>query len=232
MECLYSRELSKSDTIVRIAGEEAKHLKALRLKAGDSFFVVNGEGLAAKAVVDEIDKGRTRARITEFYEEFGEPSVKIALAIGILKDRNRFEFAVEKAIELGVSEIFPLITERSQKKEVNLYRLRAKSIAAIKQSMRSRIPIFHSPIKIDKVEKKFDKFPNIVLADAEGFEPDIKNIRDDILVLVGPEGGFSPEELSRLKANEKLSLWRLSARRLRTETAAVSALSIISSFIR
>ncbi len=226
MESIYFPELKQNDFQVVISGSEAKHLKALRLKINEQILISNGQGLTAKALVQSFNKESITLQTIDYFIKLNEPAFPIALALGILSDRNRFEFALEKAVELGITDFYPLITKYVQKNKINQQRLLSKSIAAMKQCKRSVIPKIHLPIEINKL-LKFAEFDTIILANENGEFPKNKNINSSVLVFVGPEGGFDKEEIGIIKEKKRTLVWKLADRRLRAETAVVSALSLI-----
>jgi 16S rRNA (uracil1498-N3)-methyltransferase len=223
MECIFYKSLLKSESIIEIEGQEARHIRALRVREGDALTVVNGQGLAAVSIVEQISKNGYKLKILEFKENFGENENRLGLALGILDDRERFEFALEKAIELGITDFYPIISKFVQKKGINAERLEAKSIAAIKQCCRSRLPEIHEPVSFTEIFKISKQFDNVILADIDGGSPD--KLNGSSLFIVGPEGGFSADEINLAKSNDVM-LWKLGIRRLRAETAAIAVLSV------
>ena len=173
MECIFARELNLNSTKLSVPTVEAKHLKALRIKDNERILITNGDGLSAVATIKRIDKNDYFAYIEELLPNYGELDYSLALAIGIIDSPTRFEFAIEKSIELGVSEIYPLILDYSQCKKINQERLTSKAISALKQCKRSRLPIIHNPQTLANL---FTKISNcieenqIILADAGGLK--------------------------------------------------------------
>lgn len=226
MECIYLPNFGKKTNSIIVESEEALHLRALRVKIGDAIAITNGSGILAKARVNEILKKGYKLEIYEENENFGELKFRLALAVGILDNRVRFEFCLEKAIELGVTDFIPLLTEFSQKRNFKSDRLIQKSIAAIKQCNRAVLPTIHSPIHLNDLRKFFSQFPFKYLADIDG--KSIAHNQDvDTLVVVGPEGGFSNEEINFFEQNN-FSKIKLANRRLRSETASLAILTLLT----
>ncbi|MCX8054496.1 MAG: 16S rRNA (uracil(1498)-N(3))-methyltransferase [Ignavibacteria bacterium] len=228
MECIYLTELSKNSQIIKITADEARHLRALRIKDNEHILITNGSGLICKASVIREKKDEYVAQIINFLDEnYGELSRELALGVGILQDRERFEMILEKSVELGVSHFFPLITDYSQKKSLNSSRLQAKAVSAMKQCKRSRLPKIYEPLSLQEIS--MFQFEKIILSDENGEKPNLPQLCKSVLLLVGPEGGFSQREIEYLN---KLNIekWKLGNRRLRTETAAISGLSLLSIF--
>lgn len=222
MESLYSQTLTEKCAKIILTDDESKHVKALRLKIGNKVLITNGRGLTAFAIFNNYDKSTSEFLIEKFEYNLHETHIKVNVAIGLLDNKERFEFALEKAVEIGCSEFTPLITRYSNSRNFNLSRLQAKAIAAIKQSKRSILPKINLPQNIKDID--FEKFDQIILADENG-----KNnitLRDNILLLIGPEGGFSEEEIN-LIFRKNADLMKLGQTRLRAETALIAALSKI-----
>jgi len=228
MECLFFPDLNRNHEFVLLKGNELKHARALHLQKNEFVLVTNGKGLTAETLVENFFKEELILRIVKYLENSGENILKVTLAIGVLNDRERFEFAIEKAVEMGVNEIIPLITQYSQPKQFNIKRLELKALAALKQSKRSYLPIIHSPIKVMEFIPEAKKFQNIILFDEKGNKPNIKKIDENLLILIGSEGGFSEIEINLFNSLNNIEVWNLCNRRLRTETAAISALSLIN----
>jgi 16S rRNA (uracil1498-N3)-methyltransferase len=228
MECIYLPELNEDSEIIQVENEEFKHLKALRLKEGDYIAVSNGAGLIAETKLINITKDKAKLQIVNRSLNFGELNCKLALALSILSDRTRFEFALEKAVEIGITDFYPMITDYCEKKTISIERLNSKAVAAMKQTKRSILPKVHQAIKLKELSSVAENYENIILTDWDGKHPDDIKISGNTLILVGPEGGFSVQELEFLKSKIITDSIILGKRRLRAETAGVAALSIIS----
>ena len=111
MECLYYPDLNRIQESAFLMGDELKHARALHLQKDESVLLTNGKGLSAECLVINCSKNDLTLKIIKYLENYGENTIRISLAIGVLNDRERFEFAIEKAVELGVNEIIPLITQ-------------------------------------------------------------------------------------------------------------------------
>lgn len=229
MECFYAEHIDSSMNEIYLSLEESKHTKSLRINIDDELLVTNGKGLTAKCKLSKISKEGNLLSIIEFYENFNELNHHITLAIGMIDNNDRFEFIIEKATELGVVEIVPIITHYSSKTKIRHDRMLAKSIAAMKQSKRSVLPDITEPIKLSHIVEKISNFDTVILADENG--KNCINVKDkkNILILCGPEGGFSLDEIGEINNNQNVQNIKLSKTRLRTETAAISAISLIVS---
>lgn len=230
MECIYYPSLEESSGLIQIKGPEAKHLRALRLSTGSKILVSNGKGLCSVCEIIAATKSEFSITPVEYLGEYGEPAEEIGLAIGILNQRERLEFAIEKAIELGVTDIYPLLTDFAQKKKINKDRLLAKSVAAMKQCRRSRLPKIHDLMNVSEFIISAGEYESRLVADISGDNPGALIKPVPTVLLVGPEGGFSDGELINIQ-DAGFQSCRLSGRRLRTETAAITGISLISSAI-
>ncbi len=209
--------------------EEARHaVKVLRLGVGDEIEVVDGEGGWYRVRLTLVGKREAAGLIAETRRDVGEKSRRVVLALGILGHRDRFEWAVEKAVELGVTDIVPLRSERAAPGGVRPARLENITIAAMKQSLRSRLPRLHDAQTPESVMRLIPG-AEVLLAheaalDAPSPADAVGRTIQPIIVLIGPEGGFSDAEVATATQSGAVVV-SLGPRRLRAETAAIAALS-------
>lgn len=181
-------------------------------------------------LVTHSDGDRVEGEVRERTLGVGEARFDLRLAIGVLKNRSRLESAIEKAVELGVNEITLLQSRAVEGVRVDLERCRRLARAAMKQSLRSVIPRLHGPRPFaDFIESKKQE-PGFVCDASEAAKPLPQAIggsgaTDQCLIVVGPEGGFSEDELG-LADEAGFVRASLGIRRLRTETAAIVACGI------
>ncbi len=227
MECIYYKLLENKTPAFIPPFEECKHIKALRLNPDEQILVTNGTGLMAMCSVTRHDKNTFELSPIEFIGGRGEAKLNYSLAIGRLSNRDRMEFAIEKAIELGVKNIYILDTDFSERLKLTDERLESKAIAAIKQCKRAFLPKIHNNIKLNQLLTLRSNY-HLILLDEDGNEPSTDCFLDDseIILLAGPEGGFSNDELSLLIEHNSTK-WKLGSRRLRAETAAICGLSYL-----
>ncbi|MBI5643083.1 MAG: 16S rRNA (uracil(1498)-N(3))-methyltransferase [Deltaproteobacteria bacterium] len=227
----FVEDIKETSASARIAGAEFTHLKkVLRLAAGDTAAVFNGRGLELTGVIESIGRDSAEVRITGRAEGVKESPVEIALLQGALKG-DKPEFIVQKATELGIKEVCFYTTGRTVpelKGSGKEKRLGRAAIEAAKQCGRPVLPRVRVTDYKDAISGYTDFFKLILW---EGAETGLKEALRDadakkIAVLVGPEGGFSAEdvELARLSGFKVASL---GARILRAETAAMAILSIL-----
>ncbi|MDD3125733.1 MAG: RsmE family RNA methyltransferase [Candidatus Kapabacteria bacterium] len=236
MECLYIENLDSSAEKIIIAGDEFSHLKALHVREGEQILASNGQGLLATLVVEVLDKRKASAVVLNFYE-VPYPSERLGLALGILDNRERFEFALEKAVELGATDFYPVSGDFSQKHTVKIERLEMKAIAAMKQSKQAWKINIHTPVTVDElfniITRKHTCLPKtcdnhlttIYYADMNSTNK-LQANNGNAILLIGAEGGFSDREEAIIAKSEHVS-FSLGNNRLRAETASLAGLSII-----
>jgi 16S rRNA (uracil1498-N3)-methyltransferase len=216
MECIYIPELNEEHDTIEVPQQEEQHVKALRLKSGDQVLAVNGRGLET---ICEIRYKEKHPYLNIFGKAEAFPPKYITLAFGMLLDKDRMEYLIEKCTEIGVSEFQPLITKHTERKSIKIERFEKKAIAAMKQSRRAVLPKINEPMKLDDFMK--NQKGTIITTDYAG-NTNYQVSEKKLIILIGPEGGFSPEEIERIKHKAKYN-WRISDNRLRTETAALVA---------
>ncbi|MEQ9266716.1 MAG: RsmE family RNA methyltransferase [Balneolaceae bacterium] len=215
----------KDGISVEIKGQEATHIsKVLRHKVGDTILVADGEGSRFDVVIREMSKQSVVGNIQKKREE-PAPAARKILALGLLKKRDRLEFAVEKAVELGASEICLFNSDHSERNNSKEERLKTIILSAFKQSGRFWLPKL---VLLDSLDQVFSSYANSGFVMAHE-QIEISNqpkelIGSQTVLMVGPEGGFSKREveLNKEKGGEFISLGK---NRLRAETAVVAFLS-------
>ncbi|HDR04421.1 MAG TPA: 16S rRNA (uracil(1498)-N(3))-methyltransferase [Candidatus Marinimicrobia bacterium] len=213
-----------------LTGEEHHHLaKVLRLRQGQKIMLLDGKGLAAEAHIVRITAQKTLLKTGNIYSNYNELKRKIVLGIGLIRS-SHLEWLVEKAVELGVSEIRLLHTQNVSRQKFNLPRLEKISLAAMKQCGRSRLPELFSPEPLSSFIEYTKYISSRFIFDKQNQSssfadvlPSINTV--EIALLIGPEGGFSLEEL-KLCQNNLFQTVMLGQRRLRTETAAIMAIAL------
>lgn len=208
---------------VHINYEEQQHIiKVLRMRDGEEIFVTDGKGnLANGKLVFEGKK--VSLDIKEIQKNLPEFSPKLHIAIAPTKNIDRIEFFLEKATEMGISEVTLIQTEKTERKILNIEKLRKQSIAASKQSLRFHFPVINDLMKFPDFIKNLDPETTFVAHCNENLERiDLKdiNLKEKITFLIGPEGDFSEKEIQTL-AEKGIKAISLGNQRLRTETAGV-----------
>ena len=210
--------------------EEARHaFKVLRLSIGDVVTVVDGAGGVFNVRMETVARGKAIGTIESRIESEAESPVRVTVALSLLKHAGRYETFLEKAVELGVHEIVPLQTDRTEKS--NFRRQRAESIlvSALKQSERAQLPVLRDVTRLKQVLEEADGC-RLIAHEGNGPEDHIRHHLDAgtkrVTVLVGPEGGFSDREMGMAVAAGWIPVW-LGPRRLRAETAAMAVAGFI-----
>jgi len=164
MECIYFTDFNEETKHILIQNEEIRHLRSLRIGKGDKILVSNGKGICAISVLINNIKGKYHFQVEEILKNYGELPYRLGLGVGILNDGKRFEFALEKAVELGITDFYPIISEYSEKKNLRLERLEKKVISALKQSKRSVLTNLHKPININDIHTISNEYDSVILA--------------------------------------------------------------------
>lgn len=239
MELFYAYEVS--DRLCRLDADESSHcVRVLRHRAGDEIDVIDGEGTLFHCRLTLDNPKGAEAEILEKQEGFGSYPYFLTVGCCPTKNNDRFEWFVEKATELGVDRIVPLIGDHSERKVYKTERAARIALAATKQSLKARIPEISEPVSVrDFILQHHgdNRGREGLLAIAYCFDdPSVprRSILEvlnekrgcDITVLIGPEGDFSPEE-ARLALEHGYIPIHLGPSRLRTETAAVTAVEAV-----
>ena len=208
---------------VKINDEEQQHIvKVLRMREGEEIFVTDGKGNLAKGNL--IFEGKkVFLDVKEIKENLPEFSPKLHIAIAPTKNIDRIEFFVEKATEMAISEITILQTEKTERKNLNIDKLRKQAIAASKQSLRFHFPKINDVTKLSEFLKNINpKNTFVAHCDASFERTEISKIQnvENITFLIGPEGDFSEKEI-KLLSEKEIKAVSLGKQRLRTETAGI-----------
>jgi len=213
----------------RLDEEESRHLlTVLRRQPGDRLRLTDGRGSFYEAELAEVGKKHALARILS--QETPEPERvgRLHLAVAPTKQMERYEWMLEKTTELGVDEITPLLCKRSERDTVRADRLEKILVSAMKQSLRPRLPLLHPPTAFQQLVKNATAPQRRIAWCAPDPLPHLKSALrtdQDALVLIGPEGDFTPEEVA-WAAQHGFTGVSLGSARLRTETAGVLAAAV------
>jgi len=207
--------------------EESRHCnKVLRLVAGDRVFLVDGRGGFYEAEITNAGKKNVTLQVIQAQQEYQKRNHHLHIAIAPTKNIDRLEWFLEKATEIGIDEITPLICERSERKIVKEERLFKVITSAVKQSLQAYHPVLNPAISFTDFLKTERDVVKLMAHCIEG-EPrklisDIIVPQERYLILIGPEGDFSANEIAMALAKGYQPL-TLGNTRLRTETAALAA---------
>lgn len=231
MQLFYTPYINPDHLIIE--GQEAKHCaQVLRKSIGDEIRVTDGLGYLYTGNLIEVHKNRCVARI-ERKEVSPKEAYRLHMAISPVKNTNRNEWFLEKAIEFGIHEISYIQCHHSERKLMKMERLEKIAISAMKQSLHFHLPKLHDLVPFDQWLSQVDSFDGIKLIAhcQEGTKQllsELKPLTGNILVLIGPEGDFSPVEIEKAKSVGFTEI-SLGKNRLRTETAGMAVCCLINS---
>jgi 16S rRNA (uracil1498-N3)-methyltransferase len=219
MHRFYTPELTIDFSHLTLSEQESKHaVQVMRLQNDQQIELFNGKGLSAKATLIDNHPKRCSVRIDEKYEHPSERTIRIAIAP--TKNMERLEWFVEKATEIGITDIHLIICQNSERREVKLERLEKILVSAVKQSGRHFIPTLHP---VEKWTTFLKNNPNGLIAHCrDGEKKKITDYSENRLIAIGPEGDFTHEEIV-VAIESGYSPITLGETRLRTETAALVA---------
>lgn len=212
--------------------DDSKHcVKVLRNKVGDTINLVDGKGNWVTAKIVNTNFVNLKLDIQSVENEYNKSDYYIHIAIAPTKNTDRIEWFLEKAVEIGIDEITFLQTNKSERKELKLNRLEKIAIAAMKQSKKAYLPKINPLIKFTEFLKQdfsnFEKYVAFVDVENANYLHQLANQKQKYLVLIGPEGDFSNEEIDSLKKKDFRCI-SLGKSVLRTETAGIYICSVLN----
>jgi 16S rRNA (uracil1498-N3)-methyltransferase len=225
MQIFYSYNVS--DNIAFFDSEESQHgIKVLRLRNGGTISFTDGAGNMYEGEIISDDFRKMEARIISVTHGYGEKGYRLHMAVSPLKNHDRFEWFVEKAVEMGIDEITPLICDRTEKQGVKSERLRKLIISAMKQSVKAYLPILHEPSAFSSFIDDHKNETGLIAHCSKRFmrEPVTSALErgKHLTILIGPEGDFTDAEIESA-INCGFKSVSLGESRLRTETAGIVA---------
>lgn len=224
MQLFYTPDINPSLPQYFLSEEESKHaVRVLRLAVGDEVTLIDGKGGLYKAEIKDAHPKRTILQINSVTTEFNKRNHYLHIAIAPTKNLDRVEWFLEKATEIGIDEISLIICQRSERKEAKVERLNKIVTSAIKQSIKAYHPILNTPVNLAQFLKQpFDGQKFIAHCD-DGEKVSLTQSIEKhgrYLILIGPEGDFTPAEVDAALQNGYKAI-TLGESRLRTETAAL-----------
>lgn len=226
MQLFFHPEITEDNKEVRFSRDESKHIvKVLRKREGDILHLTNGKGWIFKTEITLAEPNNCSARILSSEKEPPAP-YHLHLAVAPTKMNDRYEWFLEKATEIGIQEITPVICDHSERKIVKSERFQRVIQSALKQSLHARFPVLHEPVSFKEFLEQ-DHPENRFIAHCEEDQPRkllSRSLKKGIsaTILIGPEGDFSKEEIEKA-VNAGWKPVSLGNSRLRTETAAIVA---------
>ncbi len=223
MQLFYTPDIDTS--VYTLNQEESLHcIRVLRLGEGDEIFLTDGKGVMFKSVIIGANPKHCEVKVIESYQDYEKRNYYLHIAIAPTKNIDRIEWFLEKATEIGIDEITPLICKHSERRTVNAERLNKVIIAAMKQSLKAYFPKLNKETKIEefiRLQTTASKFIGYCNGDTLKLKDNYKK-GNDAVILIGPEGDFSEEEVMKAKENGYIPI-NLGNSRYRTETAALVA---------
>jgi 16S rRNA (uracil1498-N3)-methyltransferase len=218
--------------VALIRGEEFRHLsRVVRKKEGERVMLVDGADTAYEAVIRLIDRMHAECEILGTEPRANEPRIDITLAVSLLRNPARFDVLVEKATELGVRTIVPLLCDRTVPKSEKHSRLEKIALSAMKQCGRSYLPRIQPLTGFEAllegaIDYSLRIIPHEKTEQSQFIGAVLQHHTDpkSVLIVIGPEGGFTDSEVA-LSGEKGFIPISLGPRRLRAETAAISAVS-------
>ncbi len=213
---------------ILIDSDEQLHIaKVLRMREGEEIFLTDGKGNLAKGTL-VFEGKKVTLNVSEVKKDLPDFSPKLHIAIAPTKNIDRIEFFLEKAVEMGISEVSFILTEQTERKNISIEKLRKQAIGASKQSLRSHFPKINDLQKFSEFMKTLDSENTFVAHCNESLERiSLNNIpssnsaqESEKTFLIGPEGDFSDKEI-QLLAEKGIKAVSLGNQRLRTETAGI-----------
>jgi len=232
MEMYYAPEYDGNSDTITFSGPEARHIaRVLRHRPGDLVSVTDGRGGEYEVELQEVDSRMVSGRIRSRDTGRREPRCRVDLAQGIIKS-DRMDSIVDGVTQIGVGRILPVETARTVAglSPAKLARLRSIAVGAMKVATRTVLPVVEEPVGLARLIELAPGYDQAVLAyegeRARGIDDVLCRETASVILVVGPEGGFEPEEVVRLQAAGVQS-FSLGPRRLRAETAAVVATALV-----
>ena len=231
MQLFYTPNIDSSENKITLEKEESRHIvRVLRLKEGSEIFITDGKGNLIKVEIVDANQNACEVKVLEKTKNHEKRSYYVHMAVAPTKNNDRYEWFLEKSTEIGIDEITPIIGQHSERKKIKLERFEKVILSGVKQSLKAYIPKINEAVKLkDFLKKDFDGDKFI----AHCVEDDRKSLKSELqpgrkyLVLIGPEGDFSKEEIA-LALEKGFTPVTLGNFRLRTETAALAAVHSIA----
>ncbi len=225
MQVFYAPDIT-GDTYI-LDDKESKHIiRVLRMKKGTSVRLIDGKGNLYEGAITDPDPKKCAIKIQSVTRNFEKRNYRLHVAISPLKNPERFEWFIEKSVEIGIDEITPLICRNTEKPGIKPERIRNLIISAMKQSLKAGNTILNTPCLFGEfVNNKHQGAKMLAHCDHNAERKGISEVYEkgnDAVILIGPEGDFSEEEIN-MGVSKGFIPVHLGNSRLRTETAGVAA---------
>lgn len=232
MQLFYNPEITSTTKEIIFSKEESRHIiKVLRKKEQDLLYITNGLGILFTAKINAPSDKKCVATVIDFEHRQKEWNYYLHVAIAPTKNNDRLEWFLEKATEIGIDEITPIICQNSERRSVKKERLEKIILSAMKQSLKYTLPKLNDPIKFtDFISQEPSEGLRCIAhcedSDKTSFKSVLKN-DSKVMILIGPEGDFSINEI-KLALTKGITPISLGNSRLRTETAGLAAVHSVS----
>jgi len=210
---------------------ESRHcVRVLRMAEGDRINLVDGKGMYCEGIISDPDPKGCRIKIINRKTDFEKKNYRLHMAVSPLKNPDRFEWFIEKSVEIGVDEFTPLVCRNTEKPGIKKDRINNIIVSAMKQSIKAYRPVLNDPEDFDEFICRDFRAVKMIAHCSQS--TDRKGIKDvylkgsDAVIMIGPEGDFSEEEIMKAIDNGFIPV-HLGTSRLRTETAGVAACSAV-----
>lgn len=211
--------------------DTSKHvISVLRMQKGEEILLTDGKGQKATATIIDDNRKRCSVEIGNLEKEAGR-SVSITIAISIVKNASRFEWFLEKATEMGIDEIIPLLCERTEKEKFRYDRMRGILVSAMLQSQQTWLPVLHEPKNLSRVIQESTKAQRFIAHCLPEQKQQLSSLltHSSSIILIGPEGDFTSQEIALALKHNFIPV-ALGNTRLRTETAGIVAAAHLKYF--
>jgi len=222
-------EQLNTSTIIMDENTSRYMINVLRLQKGEEVLLTNGKGKKANGFITNADRKKCIVEISGLETEEKKKS-QVGIGISLIKNTSRFEWFLEKATEIGVGEIIPLICTRTEKEKFRFDRMHNILVSAMLQSQQYWLPFLHQPTEVNNVLQMTFEEKYIAHCEDSGrksLSSEPLNSATSKLILIGPEGDFTHEEIEAALKNNFTPV-SLGNTRLRTETAAIVAATLLS----
>ncbi|WP_422091998.1 16S rRNA (uracil(1498)-N(3))-methyltransferase [Tenacibaculum ovolyticum] len=232
MQLFFNQNITTETKQITFEKEESRHIvRVLRKKEGDILHITNGKGFLFSVEISIANDKRCLATIIKQEEKLNNRDYYLHVAIAPTKNNDRLEWFLEKATEIGIDEITPIICDNSERKVVKIERLSKIVQSAMKQSLQFKLPKLNNSVKFSEFIKQDFVGETFIAHCEEGLEKKLlKNIATPnfkYTILIGPEGDFSTKEIEKSLASKFIPI-SLGENRLRTETAGINVVQSIS----
>ena len=231
MQLFYNQDINTSSMQISFNKEESRHIvRVLRKTNGDILNITDGKGKLFSAEIIQAHDKKCMAMIKKWTEKPKTWNYHLHVAIAPTKLNDRFEWFLEKAVEIGIDEITPVFCDHSERRQLKTERMEKVILSAMKQSLKFHLPVLNSPLKFKDFIKKNDWELGLIAHCEKGDKNRLSSYlpyHQKMMILIGPEGDFSIHEINQA-LEQDIKPITLGESRLRTETAGIVACNYVS----